>query len=104
MTARNSDGGFKQIAAAARAFPLERSGRPRRLPSRSMNPVRIRIDLVGIIFLVLAIGCTPRKPVTERDRKEAAHLVSEAQFAMTMREWTRAEELLAKAVRVAPTG
>ncbi|MGH7945206.1 MAG: hypothetical protein ACREH8_12205 [Opitutaceae bacterium] len=53
--------------------------------------------------LVLTLGCA-RKQVTDRDRKEAAHLVSEAQFAMTIREWARAEGLLLKAVQVAPTG
>ncbi len=55
-------------------------------------------------MLLLVLGCAPRKEVTERDRKEAVHLVSEAQFALTMREWARAEALLAKAVELAPTG
>lgn len=59
---------------------------------------------IGSLALGLALGagCAPHKPITERDRKEAAHLVSEAQFAVTMREWARAEALLVKAVSVAP--
>ena len=52
----------------------------------------------------MAVGCSRQKPVTDRDRKEAAHLASEAQFAISIREWSRAEELLAKAVQLAPTG
>lgn len=69
-----------------------------------MNITRIGIVSVAGLGLVLAFGCAPRKQVTERDRKEAAHLVSEAQFATTIREWERAEGLLAKAVHMAPTG
>ena len=69
-----------------------------------MNIPRTGMVAVGAFALGFAIGCAPRKQVTERDRKEAAHLVSEAQFAMTMREWARAEGLYAKAVQVAPAG
>ena len=60
--------------------------------------------VAGVLIVMVLTGCAPRKEPTERDRKEAAHLVSEAQFALTMREWARAEGLLAKAVQVAPTG
>ena len=65
-----------------------------------------RIGFVSVAGLVigLALGCTQQKEVTDRDRKEAAYLASEAQFAVTMQEWSRAEGLLAKAVKVAPTG
>jgi outer membrane protein assembly factor BamD (BamD/ComL family) len=63
-----------------------------------------RLGSVSLIWtLVLLSGCA-RKEVTERDRKEAAHLVSEAQFALTFREWARAEGLFAQAVKLAPTG
>jgi tetratricopeptide (TPR) repeat protein len=61
--------------------------------------------LFGLFVLALTIGggCSPkRKLVSERDRKEAALLVSEAQFAMTLRDWPRAEGLLAKAVELSP--
>jgi len=40
--------------------------------------------------------------VSERDRKEAAMLASEAQFALNLREWSRAEGLLARATALAP--
>jgi tetratricopeptide (TPR) repeat protein len=63
------------------------------------------IGLFGVLVLALTIGggCSPkRKLVSERDRKEAVLLVSEAQFAMTLRDWPRAEGLLVKAVEVAP--
>lgn len=65
----------------------------------------LRFGLVGIAagLLGLGIGCKPRpKVLTELQRKEAAHLVSEAEFAGQIREWARAEGLLAKAVQVNP--
>lgn len=58
---------------------------------------------LGVVGIVLGFGCAP-KQVTERDRLEAAHAMSEAQFALSVREWTRAEELLARAVQLAPQG
>jgi Flp pilus assembly protein TadD len=36
------------------------------------------------------------------DRKEAANVVSEAEFAVTMRDWSRAEGLYAKAAGLCP--
>jgi tetratricopeptide (TPR) repeat protein len=69
-----------------------------------MNITRLGIVCVGWAALVLTLGCAPRKQATERERKEAAHMVSEAQFAITIREWSRAEDLLAKAVKIAPSG
>lgn len=59
--------------------------------------------LVGLLFFSSGCGAK-RKVVTERDRKEAAALASEAQFAMSVREWSRAEGLLAKAVQLVPDG
>jgi tetratricopeptide (TPR) repeat protein len=53
-----------------------------------------------IVLLALATGCGPK--ITPLQRKEAANLVSEAQFATTLRDWTRAEELLAKATSLCP--
>jgi tetratricopeptide (TPR) repeat protein len=84
-------------------FALERSGGSITL-RRFMNKTRSRIFAVAGLGLVLAFGCAPRKQVTDRDRTEAAHLASEAQFALSIREWARAEGLLEKAVQVAPTG
>jgi len=59
---------------------------------------------IGLATLALTMGCTPKRKVTDHDRKEAAHLASEAEFAISIREWARAEGLLAKAVQVAPHG
>ena len=53
-----------------------------------------------LCLLVFATGCGPK--ITSLQRKEAANLVSEAQFATTMRDWARAEELLAKATQLCP--
>lgn len=69
-----------------------------------MKTKRIGIVAVASAVLALTLGCSQRKEVTERDRKEAAYLASEAQFAVSIQEWSRAEGLLAKAVKVAPTG
>jgi tetratricopeptide (TPR) repeat protein len=66
-----------------------------------MNPLRIAIFLT--LVLALLAGCKPRsKQITELQRKEAAHIDSEAQFAVTMRQWDRAEGLYAKAAQVCP--
>lgn len=69
-----------------------------------MNSSRL-LPLFLLGLLLLGSGCGGnRKVVTERDRKEAAALLSEAQFAMSVRQWQRAEGLLAKAVQLVPDG
>ncbi|MFY9923624.1 MAG: hypothetical protein WAK51_04010 [Opitutaceae bacterium] len=50
--------------------------------------------------LVLA-GCH-RKEITSIDRLEAANMVSEAEFAVTIHDWARAEGLYAKATERCP--
>ena len=56
-----------------------------------------------IVALSFFVGCKPRtKGITELQRKEAAHLESEAQFAVTMRQWDRAEGLFAKTTQLCP--
>lgn len=69
-----------------------------------MKHLQIGFVVVGAIGIGLCSGCAPRKQLTEHDRKEAAHMISEAQFALNMREWARAEGLLAKAVTLTPQG
>jgi tetratricopeptide (TPR) repeat protein len=57
-----------------------------------------------VLFLLtagLTAGCG-RKEVTALQRKEAANLASEAQFALTLRDYARAEPLLAKATELNP--
>jgi tetratricopeptide (TPR) repeat protein len=68
-----------------------------------MMPRSLPLLLVGLLLVGSGCGAN-RKPITERDRKEAATLISEAQFAMSVREWQRAEGLLAKAVQLVPDG
>ncbi len=59
--------------------------------------------LFALLSLVTLLGCTGCGPkITPIQRKEAANLVSEAQFALTLRDWTRAEELLRKATELCP--
>ena len=54
--------------------------------------------LLSALLLLAAAGCKPKAAsITSLQRKEAANLVSEAQFAMSIRDFARAESLLAKA-------
>lgn len=57
------------------------------------------------ILLSLSVGflagCAP-KEVTPLQRKQGANFVSEAQFAVTLRDYPRAEGLLAQAVAACP--
>lgn len=57
--------------------------------------------LLILSVALLASGCG-RKEITTLQRKEAATLVSEANFAITLRDLPRAEGLLAKAVVLCP--
>lgn len=56
------------------------------------------IPLLVALFFIAA--CAPK--ITSIQRKEAAILESEAQFANTLRDWPRAEALMAKAVALCP--
>ena len=62
-----------------------------------------RIFLMAATILALVSGCSAKKKeITTLQRKEAANLVSEAQFALTLRDYARAEGLLAKAAELCP--
>jgi len=68
-----------------------------------MKFTRIGIIVLGLAALLAGAGCKPKpKPITDLQRKEADHLVAEAGFAMNLRDWARAEGLLAKAVQFTP--
>jgi len=55
------------------------------------------------LALVLSTGCNPRtKEISTVQRKEAASLASEAQFALSVRDVARAETLLLKATELCP--
>jgi len=54
-----------------------------------------------LLTAALTAGCG-RKEIPTLQRKEAANLVSEAQFALTLRDYARAEPLLAKAAALCP--
>lgn len=56
--------------------------------------------VVVLLLLGFTAGCGPK--ITPHQRKEAANLASEAQFASTMRDWARAEELMTKATKLCP--
>jgi tetratricopeptide (TPR) repeat protein len=61
-------------------------------------------SFILIVCASLAIsGCKPKaKDITPLQRKEAASLVSEAQFALTLRDLARAEPLFEKATKLCP--
>lgn len=58
----------------------------------------------GVLLLaaVLALTGCHRREITQLERDEAANVVSEAEFAATLKEWGRAEGLYAKAVQLCP--
>lgn len=66
------------------------------------------IQLVPFLLVVVALalgsgGCGAKKSqVSERQRKEAAYHASEADFALNLRDWARAEGMLTKAVQANP--
>lgn len=90
----------------------------RKSPSTFVTPVidervssvsELRVTRARILFLLAAIlalgaGCGggKKKEITTLQRKEAAALDSEAQFAFTVKDFARAEGLLARATELAP--
>ncbi len=61
------------------------------------------LPLLGLVAAVLLAGCE-KKPVevTRQMQAEVANLLSEADFANQLRDYARAEPLLAKAVAIIP--
>ena len=64
----------------------------------------VMLIAIAALNLSTTTGCSRGKSVNEHDRKEAAFLASEAKFALSVREWSRAEDLLQKAVKVDSQG
>lgn len=59
--------------------------------------------LLIALALLTAAGCKPKvRHSTDFERKQAANLASEAQFAITLRDFARAEPLLDKATQLCP--
>src|SRR5262245_57105137 len=58
--------------------------------------------VLGAIALVFTAACGRQKEITTLQRKEAANLASEAQFAMSLRDLPRTEGLLKKAAELCP--
>lgn len=69
---------------------------------RRLFPTGIALSVLVFVPAALS-GCRGGDGKTaELRRKEADHLVAEADFAVNLREWTRAEGLLLKAAELAP--
>lgn len=59
--------------------------------------------LLPVLALVALAGCGRSGPaITDLQRKQAAHLTSEAEFAINLRDFARAEPALAQAAELAP--
>jgi Flp pilus assembly protein TadD len=63
-----------------------------------VTTIRLALVLAGAVALA---GCGA-KQISSIDRKEAANVISEAQFAVTLKDWSRAEGLYAKAAGLCP--
>ena len=80
------------------------------MSSQSLKTTRLsRAVAAGALGIALALGLLgasgcggQRREVTELQRKEADLLAAEAGFAINLRDWARAEGLLAKAADLAP--
>lgn len=64
--------------------------------------MKIFLLMAVSVSLLLASGCKPKPEITELQRKEAANLASEAEFAIALRDWARAEPLFEKAANLSP--
>ncbi|MEX2044692.1 MAG: hypothetical protein WD941_05010 [Opitutus sp.] len=64
--------------------------------------MRLTLGLAACGLVLCASACGGRKDITDVKRREAALLVSEAEFAITLRDWARAEPVLSKAVELCP--
>ena len=62
----------------------------------------MRRRLALIVAAALAMTGCHRREISSLTRKEAANVVSEAQFAVTLHDWSRAEGLYAKATGLCP--
>ena len=59
--------------------------------------------VLTVLALLVTAGCKPKpKDISPLQRKEAANFVSEAQFALTLRDYARAEPLFEKAAKLCP--
>ena len=59
---------------------------------------KIVLYFAGLLGILAFAGCQPKSDsITSLQRKEAAGLISEAEFAVTIRDLNRAEKLLTKA-------
>jgi Flp pilus assembly protein TadD len=68
-----------------------------------MKSMKSTSVLMSLLALVALAGCKPKpEDITPLQRKEAASLVSEAEFAMTLRDYSRAEPLFEKAAKLCP--
>lgn len=64
---------------------------------KSLSPVAI-----ALVVLLAVTGCSKKQEITPVQRKQAATFVSEAEFAITIRDYARAEDLMRQATELCP--
>jgi Flp pilus assembly protein TadD len=63
----------------------------------------VKITRLGLLTAAaLALCACHHREITKTEREQAANMSSEADFAVTVREWSRAEGLYAKAAALCP--
>jgi Flp pilus assembly protein TadD len=62
----------------------------------------MKLRLVGVAAAALALAGCRAKEISPHDRELAANDLSEAQFALTLKDWPRAEGLFAHAAGLCP--
>jgi tetratricopeptide (TPR) repeat protein len=79
----------------------------RRMTARISLAAAPLARVAGWILLVMIVATAPgcgakKKEITTLDRNRAANVASEAQFALSLRDFARAEPLLAEAAEICP--
>lgn len=73
-------------------------------PTGNLRNADMKLLCPCVIFVAALFafsGCQKRE-ISTTDRKQAANLISEAQFALTMKDYTRAEGLFVQATKLCP--
>lgn len=63
---------------------------------------RRSLVVLALVLLLAVTGCGKKPEITPLQRKQAAALVSEAEFAITIRDFARAEDLMRQAAELCP--
>jgi Tfp pilus assembly protein PilF len=62
----------------------------------------LRFCVIFVMAVLALSGCGRKKEISSLERKQAEHIVSEAQFAMTVKDYARAAGLFDQASKLCP--